>query len=285
MKTRKNTLDEYVIKEQKFIVKNNMQIVIPTKGRAGKITTPELFSKKQEITLVVEQQEFKEYFNVYGKSCNVVSMPTKNNDKGIGNTRNWVLDNFSDYEYIAMLDDDIKEFRVREGQTEGGHPKIVKIDVGQTDGMLKELVEYGRDKKLPPSNWLWGKEKGDWKYNTRVWCLNMISPFFCKEYGVNYDSNLLLFEDYDITAQILKKGFMNGCCYKYTYVPCDGGSGGSDGGCQFYRNEEKSKKAAEYLIKKWGDKIKLDTDNKRGLTEVQFNWKEIYNKRNQQELF
>lgn len=258
-----------------------MNIIIPSKGRVGKVETLKLIPSGNSIYLFVEPQESKLYRNEYWNSCSIVEL--KENNKGIAYSRNSILEYFKNLdEPILMLDDDISNFQKRDGKTSSGYHKLVKMDLDEVDKMFKELsLEFIKNNltqltiSFAPSNWL---ENKAWKSPSRVWCFNMINPKKLNDIGIKYDNEADLMEDYDITAQILSKGGLVASSFNYAFTPIDGGCGKSEGGCQSYRNSNKSQETVEYLFNKWGNKVRSVYVPKKDIMEVQFLWSKFIKK-------
>jgi len=256
-----------------------MIITIPSKNRADKVKTLELIKNQIDTFLFIEQEDFKDYFKNYPLKPNLIDLPKSN--QGITYARNQILDYFKEAECILMLDDDISEFCKRNGYTDSGYNKLEKMNLDEIEIMLKflEMQFINNDItqltiSFTPSNWL--KKDVKWQSPARVWCFNMINPKKLKDNGISYDPQADLMEDYDITAQILSKGLKVFSCFLFSFTPSDGGCGKNDGGCQTYRNAERSLNTVKYLTAKWGDKVKPIYHNDK--MEVQFQWKKFTNK-------
>ena len=97
------------------------KVYIPSKGRAGKVTTDKLF---HESTIVCPDAEVKDYKKYHD---NVIGVDDK--IKGITKTRNWILNNIKD-EWHVQVDDDALSFHMFEKgkmQTFIGKDRIAKI--------------------------------------------------------------------------------------------------------------------------------------------------------------
>jgi hypothetical protein len=79
----------------------NIKILLLSRGRSDKATTPALLPDWVEIP-VPESEKL-----LYQQNFPNPILVTPDNIKGIGNLRNWVLDNFAE-NTIIMIDDDIK---------------------------------------------------------------------------------------------------------------------------------------------------------------------------------
>ena len=79
----------------------NYKVYIPSKGRAGLVTSHKLFINS---TIVCPNSEIDDYKSHHD---NVIGVPDK--VRGITATRNWILDNVKD-EWMIQVDDDARSF-------------------------------------------------------------------------------------------------------------------------------------------------------------------------------
>ena len=251
-----------------------MKIAIPTKGRADNQETLRLLYKafhKDEIYLFVEPDEIDDYKR-FGKAVTIV--PTTEADRGISYARNAVIDYFD--EPVFILDDDITQISMRLGRTKSGYPKLVKVqdkhlriiftaieNFARVDGCLQATISF------QPSNWL---HEGSMKKNTRVWCFNWLDCKALKTTGIRFDEGIKLFEDYDLTLQLLRNGFENISLYNYAFTCNKMGEAG--GGCQTIRNRKTTEDSIHRMIQKWGsDIVKEFFSKEHNLPEIKINWK------------
>ena len=79
----------------------NYTVYIPSKGRAGKVTSHKLFL---DSTIICPDSEVELYKEHHEK---VIGVPDE--VKGITPTRNWILNNMTD-EWMIQVDDDARSF-------------------------------------------------------------------------------------------------------------------------------------------------------------------------------
>lgn len=242
-----------------------MKIAIPSKARAGNVTTHKLFNTN-DIFFFVEPQDFNKYQKCY-PGCKIIDIGE--NNQGISYVRNFILDYFN--EPILMLDDDI--IRIDEKKPNGKMLKISNINNLLKDIELCFIKGYKQVTIAYRPAVRFNKGKS-YKVNTRCWCFNGIDASI----GVRFDPLADVFEDYDFTAELLRKGYKNISLFAYDF-DCKVMSTNS-GGWQCFDRKQYSQKAFNYLINKWGKHVIQKRINKiSGLTEVQFLWNKIGGKK------
>jgi len=225
-------------------------VYIPSKGRAGKVTSHKLFLDSTIICPNDEVNDYKKHHNkVIGVDINI---------KGITKTRNWILENIKDKWHIQVDDDAISFYKHENGKTNNfiDKNKIHKILTNQfyiADG--------------------WG---------LKAWGLALASDYkFYREYqpfstqkmvGANiigiiknpirFDERLKVKEDYDYSMQHIEK---YGGILRYMKYGIDVIHLTNQGGCVSYRTKDIEMNAYETLKKKWGTKIVILTNNKNFL--------------------
>ena len=214
--------------------------------------------------IVIEPQEEIDYLKFFRKD-QLIILPFSN--KGLTMVRHWCLTNFND-DIIWMFDDDLKHMFKRDGLTGLGNHKLVHTKVN-FDNINKKLIDEDFAQAgitFKPSNWYF---KGDFKIDTRICAVTAFNMDILKKNNINYDLDVLIFHDYDITAQILSKGLHNFASYEYAF---DTKMAGDSKGVSVYRTKALSKQICDLLKKKWGVECELTS---REIYEPQFKWKDI----------
>ena len=123
------------------------------------------------------------------------------------------------------------------------------------------------------SNWC---HLGETKENGRAWACVLLNLELLSRNNINYDIKCLAFEDYDLTAQILRKGLKNIIYYRYAFenVPMAKNKGGME---NYYKNETKKlKEVCEYLKQKYNsNEVKIFFNKTHNIYEPQFYWSKI----------
>ena len=235
------------------------KIIIPSKLRPDKVLTKRLFTK-ENITIACHNDEVESYKRS-NPDCEVIGFTYT----FISDFRKKIMDYFeNETEYLIFLDDDIVKFYSWDNKKASGEEVIKELVSLLDKNYAQSTISYH------PSCWYY---KGIYKVDTRAWCVVANNLKLLKKYKINYDENTIYFEDYDISMQILKKKLHNICSYKYSFDCVTMGT--NEGGCQTYRNFENSKRAIEYMLSKWGDKIKIIQNKRTKLPEIQPLWKKI----------
>lgn len=229
-----------------------MRIIIPSKGRAGKMTTQDVFKVD---AVYCPMNEIEEYNKAYPK-LSLVGVP--DNIKGITPTRNFILDNETD-SHLIMVDDDVEYFFVFENL------ETLKID------------DWGRIKLLFENMFVMAEEIG-----TNLWGLQLATdPKFYRHYspfslssivvanlfgmikGVQrFDERLVVKEDYDYSIMSM---YRHRKILKFQKYGVKVQHLTNQGGCVSYRTREVEEQAYQTLLKKWGSKIIKRQDNKNFL--------------------
>ena len=236
----------------------SLPIAIPTKNRAGDLKSLQFFPK---ATLFVEPKELNAYRAAHPES-DLVDIGA--NDRGIAFVRNFILNHYAPGR-VLFADDDITDLYVR-GRGCKLKPLSAPEDLVRAlneclaRGYSQATISYG------PSNWMF---RGAHKTNTRAWCLWAIDCSLT----ARCDPGAVPFEDYDLTAQILRAGRKNISLFRYAFacVPMATNAGG----LQSYDRLGMMAPAAQHLQRKWGDLVRLVHNKTRNVTEVQFQWSKI----------
>ena len=225
----------------------NYEVYIPSKGRAGKVTSHNLFLDSH---IVCPKSEVKDYKKHHEK---VIGVPDE--VKGITPTRNWILVHLKS-NYHIQVDDDARSFHKWE------KAELVKfIDPERIDNILNTMF-------------LMTDEIG-----YKVWGLAMASDYqFYRPFapfstqgvvGANiigiidnplrFDERLRVKEDYDYSMQHIYKygGVLRTHKYGIDVIHLT-----NEGGCVGYRTKEVELQAYDTLLKKYGSSVVKFQDNK-----------------------
>ena len=107
----------------------NFQIAIPSKSRAGLMTSHEIF---KSAVIYVPENEVKQY-SIYKNK--IVGIPVE--VKGITATRNWILKNTDD-KWVVFIDDDVKSA----GYTKLYKNNSKKIEIVDLGFWENEFIKY-----------------------------------------------------------------------------------------------------------------------------------------------
>ena len=236
-----------------------MIIAIPSKGRAGFITTHKTF---KTAILFVPESEVSQY-SIYKNK--LVGVP--NNIKGITETRNWILKN-NDCN-VFFIDDDLKYAGyIKRTELKYKVKKIVNEDIYINEINKLFEIAYQLDSKII-GFFTVGNNLSNYSYNPFLFngvclgsCMGIVNDgtyYFDEDYEVKEDYELSLRNVFD-KKQIVRSNilFMQ---HEHTQMK---------GGCRDDKRINKEKTAIKKLIKKYPGAIK--TAKHRGTTfSIQFN--------------
>lgn len=235
------------------------EVAIPSKGRAGKVTTHKLFTS---CTLYVPASEAAEYRKYHEA---VVPVPDK--VKGITATRNFMLDHVTAERHV-QVDDDATNFWLFE---QNARSKIT--DPKRIEALIEQMFVITEE---------WG---------AKIFGLNLANDMrFYREYspfstlsviGANilgiidnplrFDERLRVKEDYDYSLRHIYKYRrairFNKYCIQVTHLV-------NEGGCASYRTEEVEMDALKTMQKKFGTKVVKRASN-QNYTRVRVPFKGI----------
>lgn len=233
----------------------SMLIAIPSAGRVNKqVTLRHIRKHKLEArtVLVVPIKEVERYRSYLGEKIKIVQCP----HDGISRTREWILCTLTTemgYDKVLMVDDDM-DFCMR---PEVSKAKLLTIEDTKTFmGMLETLEDWldhgfvhvgltarqGNHQPFYDEHGVYGlhpyrdatRMMNCYAYNVST--LKLIE-------GIKFGRTEVM-EDFDLTLQLLRRGFPNRVSFHYCW-----NQRGSDkaGGCSSYRTPECQKLAAETL--------------------------------------
>ena len=227
---------------------------------------PEDFVSKH-VALIIQYQE-KDKYTAYNVEKFV--LPSRLDNMGLAETRQFVLENFPE-DKIVFFDDDIS---ILKKVYIDGKPKYVKMEKDDwnvffqvLDETLSEVIHCGicfesigiRTNQLIVNS----------RYMT-VLGLNRI-----KVLETNSKFNIYPFssaEDVDMNLQLLTKGYPNRILTDYAI---SSKSWWSEGGCSAYRTQESHKKCLEELHNRFPEFLTIYTD-KKGQIKERVQWKKAF---------
>jgi TET-Associated Glycosyltransferase len=248
-----------------------MLIAIPSRGRPDwkKQVTLRNFIEmkcKRQIALCIpeDKTEGRRYRNnvlsVLGDRLNMTIEYVPNSYTGISHTRKWILTELAakyNERYVLMLDDD-QDFCYRPDMAD---PALETIkDLPRFESMFQILeqwleegfVHVGLAARQGSNNFLGPESYRDvtrmnnsYAYNTEA----------LKEIGVEL-GRIPVMEDFDLTLQLLRKGYPNRVSYQYVW---NQRGSGAEGGCSSYRTAEMQSQAALKLKEYHPDYVSVVT--------------------------
>lgn len=251
-----------------------MHVFIPTYGRANRQHTfnnlPD--SVKNRTILVVQDRE-KHLYEDYEH------LVLPKNIKTISPARQWIMEYANDvgWKKICMLDDDLRFDKRRKDDS----TKFIVAPPLAVTGMFKaiehELSDFAHVGVL-------AREGGNRVPYSKVACTRMMRvlaydvEIYMSE-NIKFD-RLPLQEDFDVTLQLLRKGYANSVLCEWVQGQ---GSSNADGGCSHFRTIELHNKNAEKLAKLHAPFVKVvekqtkNAWNGQPRLDVRIQWKKAFN--------
>lgn len=224
------------------------KIYIPSKERENKCYTAELL-KKYEIPyfIVVEPNEYNKYKEVYGEE--ILQVLDKNH-MGVSYVRTWIKKQSekNEEQYHWQIDDDIKQFQIRENQKNNNINPI-----GFFRELEKTIEQYENVTIVGLRDSLYAWTQNDFiSHNKQV-----ASVVLLKNYtNIYWDSGVI--EDTDYCLQNLLKGYCTIIFNMYLYKKNPNNQGGRTSYEELKRN----------LVLKYYPFLKLRYDKKLGIWRV-----------------
>ena len=246
-----------------------MQIIIPTRGRTNQhITLRSLPGEWRERTTIVcpKIETFK--LRLLDERLEVLPQPDPN--WTIAPKRKWIMEEWSrrGCEKILMLDDDLV-FSTRDSESDTGLRSIHGDEFGAEIQRLEEKLspEYphvGFGPRFGNNN-----VKAGWQTPSRMMCsLGYYLPIVVKECEL---SRIEIREDFDLTLQLLRKGYRNAVWHSTVHDQ----EHDAPGGCNLWRTTERSDAAAYKLAELHPSYVSVVERRYKGSgprTEVRCEW-------------
>ena len=225
----------------------NYTVYIPSKGRAGKVTSHKLFL---DSTIICPDSEVELYKEHHEK---VIGVPDE--VKGITPTRNWILNNMTD-EWMIQVDDDARSFHKY-----AGGKLVTFVDPKRIDILLNTMFCMSEDIGFKA----WGLAMAaDYKF------YRTFAPFSTQgvvganilgiiKNDLRFDERLKVKEDYDYSMQHIFKygGILRTHRFGIDVVHLT-----NEGGCVAYRTKDVEMEAYGVLLKKRGKGVVKFQNNK-----------------------
>lgn len=258
-----------------------MQLVIPSSGRANKQTTLRYMPKavQKRVSLVVQQGEREAYKRALPDfPGQILTLPE--HITTISPTRQWIFENTTD-RYMCIIDDDLR-FYVR-GRED--NPLYLRYLDGEDEfnqmfaDMENFLINGGAHAGISAREGN-NRKPNPVYYNERMMrcCAYDLQTF--QNEGIRSD-RIPLKSDFDITLQLLRKGYMNRVSYHYA----QGQVGGSNakGGCSRFRTMKLLETSAHDLEAYHPDFVNVVEKETKAAwwgggvrTDVRIQWKKAY---------
>ena len=229
-----------------------MRLVIPSIGRAGKITTIKRFTERalRKTIIVTRASEVEDYKAAY-PDLQVVAEPDW--VRTISACRRWIATEFLRGKRFIVFDDDLEIRHCYYDDDKEKPVSVLPTDDQFDKGILEVITLMDRgfvhgalDIGNTPSS-LTGEDKKNIGYNERI----MWSVFYSDKAPVDDidwgdESPEMIPEDFHVNLQLLKKGYPNAIVRSLRVSPTGAGTS-APGGCSNYRTMEIHNRAQELL--------------------------------------
>jgi hypothetical protein len=269
-----------------------MLIVIPSYGRYDwnqQVTLRNFISlqSKRHVALCVPKTERRDYItnvlaDVIGLPIRLTVASVPESHIGISHTRKWILTELAAQfgeQYVLMLDDDM-DFAYRPDMTSAALDTITDPERFEAMFVLLEqwlaegLVHVGLSARQ-------GNNYVDEPYLETTRMMNATGYDVQALQQLNVElGRIPVMEDFDLTLQLLRKGYPNRVSYQYCW---NQRGSGAEGGCSTYRTAEVQTKAAELLKRHHPDYVTLVTKTAGTVwkdmeerDDVKVQWKQAY---------
>lgn len=256
-------------------------IYIPSMGRSDiKMTWLALpMEWRKRTTIVVPPEDFKAYKESFPSYADIRGCRAK----GIGKTRQWIIEN-TQSRYVLMMDDDLRfAKRVKKGEVklQGADQEDVGYIVEWifTAMMDEGYVHASVAKRTEASFFLCSHRTVVRQNNIHGYDARKLLRL--KRKGVRFDE-MKLMEDFHVTLRLFELGYPNKVLFDYTW---DQRGSNMDGGCSTYRTEKAQRKAARALAEAHPDYVQVvkkkvvAASSWKGMkerTDVKIAWRKSY---------
>jgi len=243
-----------------------MLIVIPSCGRSdsGKQITVRNFAEMKStrpVVLAVPESEVRRYNNnalaIYGDRMDLSIIGVPDIIKGISHTRQWILTDFAKHRserHILMLDDDM-DFCFRPNLGSPALETIKSLVLLETmfdtleDWLAAGFVHIGISARQGNNHFPTPADYGEddkprtYRDVTRMMNAYAYDTVMLQKLKVEL-GRIPVMEDFDLTLQLLRKGYPNRVSFQFCW---NQRGSGKEGGCSSYRTAELQAQAAVKL--------------------------------------
>lgn len=248
-----------------------MNIYIPTLNRTEKQITlsnlpKDLFEKIYLVCIEQEAQELEKY------GTNLLVTPPE--VKGIGETRQYVVDKVKDG-HILFLDDDLVFYK------RNADKKLKKLQ-GNQFIELYNWIKFALEKGYPmvgvsaqAGN---NRYDNNFAYLQRIFTVYGLNTKFLKKHDIRFDE-MKLMEDFNVALKVIRNGWKTVMNTEFAHTQSNSNA---SGGCSSYRDYQLQKESAYQLMEKhypYVKVVKKEAKSWTGLEErydVVVQWKQAY---------
>lgn len=250
-----------------------MKIYIPTLGRINsQVTLNNLPEELKEKTIIVVQPHEEQALKEQHK--NILVLPES--IKGIGKTRQYIIDHCED-DRLLFIDDDLKFLR---RNNENKLKPATSTDIVEMYNWLNTKIDEGYGLAGISSQQGNHIHKTQEVTLTRIYAIYSLNISVMKKLNIRFDE-LDLMEDFNVMLRLIRYGFLTVLNSHFAHAQK---SANATGGCSEFRNAENQSQAARVLAKLHHPYVKVVkklSKSWKGLEEredVMIYWKKAYQK-------
>lgn len=213
--------------------------------------------------LFVEPQDYENYNKEHGNDFIIVKL--EKNDMGFGYLLNQMqkFAKENNFKYYMFCDDDILGL-MRKDKSKCHIDEIYEycFNVAENNNYSQVMVSF------VAHNWY---EKKEIKENIGAWCMFLNNTSMVESVG-EHDEQLKIYNDWYISAMLIKSKFKNACIYNYMFNhKMKSQKGGAE---NIYKKQSILDNARDYLINKFGKHCIKEVEA-HGQKEIRFIWRNI----------
>lgn len=213
-------------------------------------------------TLFVEPQDYDNYYTLYKNQFNIVKL--NGNDRGFGYLLNsmllYAVNN--KFDHYVFCDDDILGFDFRVRATNLCHHIAIMEKIMLEKDYAQLMMSF------KGHNWYY---KEQIKEKIGAWCYILNDTYKLTKVG-GYDEGLRIYNDWDISAKLIKAGYMTACYYDAMFNHKMKSQQG--GAFDLYKKQEVLDNAEKILRQKYGDKC-IKNKIIHNQKEIRFIWSKL----------
>jgi mRNA-degrading endonuclease HigB of HigAB toxin-antitoxin module len=238
-------------------------IVSPSKNRTN-CTIQKVLG--DSVQLFVEPQD-KNKYQTDNNTKNLKIEVIDKNDKGFGYVLSKITDHYLKHNirYVLFADDDIYGLKTKKGNKLKNINKFLEegLEILQENNYAQLMVSFSGHNWYTPD-----------KIKEYVGCWGMVFLDLkkIKEVG-GYDTDLFIFNDWDISARLIRHGHKTACWYDYKFEHKMKSKKG--GAFELYENNDFMLEQCKKMMAKHGPTIKIIWSKTHKQYEIRFLWKKV----------
>jgi hypothetical protein len=242
-----------------------LKVVSPSKNRLD-FTIVKVLG--DVVTLFVEPQDQTKYVK---RNPNLRIVKIDKNNTGFGYVLSFIVERYyaKGFRYVLFSDDDVFGLKTRDNK------RVENIKEFLSEGVsIMEQHDYAQLMvSFSGHNWY---EKRDIKEDVGCWGMVFLDLEKIKSVG-NYDTELKIFNDWDMSARLITAGYKTACWYKYMFEHKMKSKKG--GAYDMYQHADFMLQQCKMMERKHGNTVRIMYHERHQQYEIRFNWKKVKEKR------